>query len=338
LRKGPIIMLVAIGAVVGLLTTAVAILIDWLPEQASEQREGIDFLFWLTTAICVGIFAIVAAVILYCVYKFRAQPDDDTDGPPIHGNTTIEIAWTAVPTVLVVIIAIASGIVLARNDRTSADALDIDVTAQQFAWSFRYPNDVTSGTLRLPVNRDVVLNLRANDVLHSFWVPQFGQKQDAVPGTVTRVAVTPNKVGSYPVVCSELCGLGHSLMRTQAVVMPAAEYERWVNDQAEELEGPPGQAGAAVFRNNGCASCHTFAPAGSEAEVGPSLDRLAARARELDRELPDFVRESIVEPDEEVAEGYQPNVMPKTYAELPRDQLDALVQYLVEGQRGGGTG
>ena len=131
-------MLVAIGIVVGAATTAVAYFIPWLPEQASYQAEGIDFVFWLTTWICISIFALVSAVIVYSVFKFRAQPDDDSDGRPLHGHTGLEIVWTAIPAVLVVIIAVASAVVLARNERTGANPLRIEVTAQQFAWSFKY--------------------------------------------------------------------------------------------------------------------------------------------------------------------------------------------------------
>jgi cytochrome c oxidase subunit 2 len=316
-------MLVVIGAVVGAVTTAIAYFVPWLPEQASEQRDGIDFVFWLTTGICISIFALVAAVSVYAAWKFRARPDDDSDGPPIHGHTGIEIAWTAIPTVLVTVIIVASGIVLARNDRASADALRINVTAQQFAWNFEYPNGVTSGTLRLPIDRDVVLQLQARDVIHSFWVPEFGQKQDAVPGIVTKLAITPTRVGEYPVICTELCGLGHSVMRTQAVVMEQSDYDAWVRRQAQELEGPPEQAGAAVFENQGCGSCHTFRPARSTGKVGPALDDL--------RDDPSFVRQSIVEPDAVVTQGYPANVMPETYGQLPDDQIDALVQYLLRG-------
>jgi cytochrome c oxidase subunit II len=233
-RRGAIVTLVLIGVVVGALTTAVAVFVDWLPEQASEQREGIDFVFWLTTWICISIFAVVAAVSIYSVWKFRAQPDDEDDGPPIHGHTGIEIIWTAVPTALVIIIAVASAIVLARNDRVADDSLRIKVTAQQFAWRFEYPNGVMSPTLTLPVDQDVVLELRALDVLHSFWVPEFGQKQDAVPGEVTQVAITPTKVGDYPIVCTELCGLGHSLMRSRVYVVERGEYQSWLREQGQE--------------------------------------------------------------------------------------------------------
>ena len=232
LRRGAIVSLVLIGVAVGVLTTAVAVLVDWLPEQASEQREGIDFVFWLTTWICVSIFAVVAAVAIYSVWRFRARPGDDSDGPPIHGHTGIEIVWTAVPTALVVAIAVASAIVLARNDRVADDSLRIKVTAQQFAWRFEYPGEVPSEVLVLPVDEDVVLELHAIDVLHSFWVPEFGQKQDAVPGEVTQVAVTPTKVGEYKLICTELCGLGHALMRDRVRVLSREDYDAWLEEQA----------------------------------------------------------------------------------------------------------
>jgi cytochrome c oxidase subunit II len=326
-------MLVAIGVVAGLLTTGVAVLIEWLPEQASEQREGIDFVFWLTTWICITIFAIVASVIVYSVWKFRAPPDDDSDGPPIHGHTGLEIVWTAVPATLVIVIGIASAIVLARNDRVSSDALRVQVTARQFAWSFEYPNGVTAGTLRLPRGRDAVLEMQANDVIHSFWVPQFGQKQDVVPGELTKIAITPTRLGTFPVICTELCGLGHSLMRSQVVVMRPAGFQRWLDRQEEQISDGGESAGAAVFENQGCGGCHVFAPARSQGQTGPDLNDLPALARRAGKPLEEFVRESIVEPDAYLERGYA-DLMPKTFGELPPDQLDALVQYVVQGAEG----
>jgi cytochrome c oxidase subunit 2 len=220
--------MILIGAVVGAVVASIAVFGDWLPAQASEEREGIDFIFWLTTWICVGIFTIVASLIIYSVVKFRVPPDDDADGLPIHGHTGIEVVWTAVPFALVTTIAIASGIVLARNDNAGSNPLKVRVTAQQFAWSFTYANGRRSPVLRLPLGRSAELKLRARDVIHSFWVPQFGQKQDAVPGIETRVVVTPKKLGTYPVICTELCGLGHALMRSQAIVMRPAAFRRWL--------------------------------------------------------------------------------------------------------------
>ena len=215
---------------------AVAFFVPWLPDNASEERDGIDFVFWLTTVICIFIFGLVTAMLLYSAVKFRARPGDDTDGKPIHGHTGIEIVWTAVPTALVVTIAIASAIVLARNDAAGANPNRVDVVAQQFAWRFDYADGVTSGELRLPLGRSTELHLTAHDVIHSFWVPEFGQKQDAVPGIETRLVVTPTKVGEYNVICTELCGLGHSLMRTTAIVMPPQEYDAWLRQSKSEAQ------------------------------------------------------------------------------------------------------
>jgi cytochrome c oxidase subunit 2 len=222
-----------IGIVAGGITTGVAVLIDWLPDQTSEQREGIDFVFWMATWMCVGIFALVAAVIVYSVWKFRAPPDDDSDGPPIHGHTGLEIAWTAVPAILVIVLGVASAVVLAQNDRAAEDSIVIKVTAAQFAWRFEYPNGKEVTALTLPVGEDVVLELTANDVIHSFWVPEFGQKQDAVPGELTKLAITPNRAGEYRVICTELCGLGHALMRTSVRVVSPEEYETWLEEEGE---------------------------------------------------------------------------------------------------------
>jgi len=332
------VMLVVIGVAVGAVTTAIAYFIPWLPDQASYQADGIDFVFWLTTAICISIWALVAAVIVYAVVKFRAAPDDDSDGRPLHGHTGLEIVWTAIPAALVVVIAVASAIVMGRNERVGGNPLRIEVTAQQFAWSFRYANGIQSGTLRLPLDRTVVLRMSARDVIHSFWVPEFRQKQDVVPGIETTLVIKPTRVGTYPVVCTELCGLGHAVMRTVAEVMPAAEYERWLRESAERMEGPAAEAGAAVFEENGCGSCHQFAKAGTAGQTGPSLDDLEGAAERADQSLEEYVRQSIVEPDAVIARGYQPDVMPKTYAGLPDDQLDALVEYLTTPGREGGVG
>ena len=136
---------------------------------------------------------------LYSIVRFRAAPDDDSDGPPIHGHTGLEIVWTLIPTVLVTAIGIVSAIVLARDDALGKNVLHVNVTAQQFAWSFstRRREGLTSGTLRLPVNRSVLLTCTSKDVIHSFWVPEFGQKQDTVPGHRRR-RCTSRRTGSAP--------------------------------------------------------------------------------------------------------------------------------------------
>jgi cytochrome c oxidase subunit 2 len=332
-RRGAVVWLVAVALAACAVALAVAFFIPWLPDTASEESERISFVFWFTTIICIAIFGIVAGLTLYSVVKFRAPLDDDSDGPPIHGHTGIEIAWTAIPAVLVTAIGIVSAVVLARNSDAGPNPLRVDVLGQQFAWSFTYPqqNRITSGHLRLPVGRSVELHFQARDVIHSFWVPEFSQKQDTVPGLETTLVITPNKVGTFPVICTELCGLGHALMRTQAIVMPQAEFDAWIRERSQGGDGAR-DPGLAVFDSAGCGGCHTLAAARSSGETGPPLDDLASRARQAGMPLEDFIRQSIVEPDAHIAEGYEAGVMPKTFGDLPKEQLDALVRFLVESR------
>jgi cytochrome c oxidase subunit II len=228
-RRGAIVRVVTIALLAAAAATAVAIFINWLPGADSKEAERIDLVFWVVVAICIGVFAVVAAITIYSVAKFRVRPDDDSDGPPIHGHTGIEIVWTAVPTILVVVIAVMSAVALAENGKLKSNRLEVDVTAQQFAWTFKHPNGVTSGTLRVPIGRSTILKLNAKDVIHSFWVPEFGQKRDAVPGIETQLVITPTKLGRFPVICTELCGLGHALMRSYVIVMPQAAYQQWLD-------------------------------------------------------------------------------------------------------------
>ena len=232
MRRG-IAQLVAIGVVIALLLTIVAVAFKWLPTSASEEFDRIQAVYWFATVISIGIFALVAAVIVYSVWKWRVPLDDDADGPPIHGHTGLEIAWTAVPAVLVIAIGVVSAIVLARNSEAGNATIQVNAVGQQFAWKFVYSDydDLESGELVLPVGEKTLFTMTAVDVIHSFWVPNFGQKMDAVPGIETTIPVTPTREGEFEVVCAELCGLGHATMRAKARVVSRAEFDRWVREQ-----------------------------------------------------------------------------------------------------------
>jgi cytochrome c oxidase subunit 2 len=283
------------------------------------------------------IFSLVVAVLVYSILKFRAAPDDDSDGPPIHGHTGLEIVWTLIPTVLVIAIGVVSAIVLSRDDAVGKNVLHVNVTAQQFAWSFQYPEakNLTTGTLRLPVGRSVLLSFKALDVIHSFWVPEFGQKQDTVPGLHTTLHITPTKTGTFDVICTELCGLGHATMRTSAIVMTPAAFNKWLKGQTKATTSPNAAvSGAAVFKNQPCGSCHTLAAAGASGKVGPDLDKLPQWATQAHQPLEQFIRTSITDPNAYTQPGYPKNVMPP-FANLPKAQLDALVQYLIQSSKKG---
>jgi len=335
-RRGIVWQLLLFAVIAGLIATGMAIFPNWLPDTASEQADRIGDVFWFVTIICAAIFSIVAAALVVSLLRFRAPRGDnfETDGSPIHGHTGLEIVWTAVPFVLVTAIGIYSAVVLAENDKVGDNPLRVDVTSQQFAWSFKYPQQQNLATtvLRLPVDRTVRFHFTALDVLHSFWVPEFSQKQDTVPGIDTYLTVTPNRTGTFPIVCTELCGLGHAIMRSTVIVMEKGAWQRWVQTQTRQAGGGGGaNAGKAVFTEAGCAACHTFEPGGATGKVGPDLDKLAEYAQKAGQPLEDFTHESIVDPDAYVEQGFAPNVMPKTYKSLSDQQLTALVEFLTKG-------
>ncbi len=225
-----IIAIVVAGA-----ATIVAKTIDWLPDPAAKEADRVDQLVWWTVWASIGIFTVVVTFLLYSVWRFRAAEGDESDGPPIHGHTLLEIVWTAIPTVMIGITAAWGAVVLLKNEDISKAAqgpLRVDVLAQQFTWKFTYPDlGVTTGDLRVPVDRQVVLNLRATDVIHSFFVYETRIKGDAVPGIVNdrvRFTMKPEYAGRiFPIVCTELCGAGHGIMRAQMITLSGADYDAW---------------------------------------------------------------------------------------------------------------
>jgi cytochrome c oxidase subunit II len=317
--------MVLVGVAVGGALALVAVLIPWLPEAGSTEAAKVDDVYWFVTIICIVIFALVAGVSVYSVWKFRAAPDDEDDGSPIHGHTGLEVVWTAVPAALVTAISIYSGIVLVQVEKIPADHRVIDVTAQQFAWSFEYPEaKITSGQLALPINQPVELKLSSKDVIHSFWVPEWRMKKDAVPGIASNVIVTPTKLGTFTVICTELCGLGHATMRAKALVLTQEGFDRWIQEEKDAAAAAGSVQGKTLFTQQ-CGTCHALADAGTTAEVGPNLDNV------LNGKSAQFIRESIVDPNKEIAPGFQPNVMPATFGEsLSQQQLDSLVDYLLQ--------
>jgi cytochrome c oxidase subunit 2 len=323
-----------IGVVAGAVATAVALFLPWLPPARSKEAVRIDSVYWLVTWISIGVFAVVIAVLGTALLSFHVPLDDEEDGAPIHGHTRLEIVWTVIPAVLVTIISIVSAVVLAQNGKASTkDPLRVNVYAQQFAWTFQYPDykNVNEPNLYLPVGRSVELTMRARDVLHSFWVPQFRQKQDLLPDQDTHLVITPTDVGEYPVICTELCGLGHAVMRTRAIVLPASgkgSFDAFMREQTK----PRTLSGLAVFAAQGCSGCHVLSAAKSTGKQGPDLDYLAGYAKRANKPLEAFIRESILSPGSYVEPGC-PDIMPHNFGDFFKQQpqqLDALVAFLAK--------
>src|SRR3954467_2897973 len=221
--------MVAIGVVVSIIGIAAGLLIDWFPLQASKQAKPIDTLWDVLLIASIPVFVMVETVVLFSVWKFRMRPGEELlDGPPIHGNTRLEIVWTAIPAILLVGLCPYAFLVLEDVEQAPAQpAMNVRVVGQQFAWTFYYGN-TASPQLHLPVNQPVKFTLQSKDVLHDFWVPAFRVKKDAVPGINVTYRVTPDRVGVFPVVCAELCGLGHAVMRANATVQSRAEFDKWL--------------------------------------------------------------------------------------------------------------
>jgi cytochrome c oxidase subunit 2 len=240
-RNRPGLQLVVIAVIGSAILIPLALLVPWFPADASRQSSNVHTLYDVLLIACVPIFVIVETVVLYSVWKFRLRPGDELkDGPPIHGNTRLEVVWTALPAMLLVSLAAFAYSQLHANEKSHANEMTVNVTARQFAFEFSYPRgsgQVVSSQLYMPQGRPVVFKLRSIDVIHSFFVPDFSEKLDAVPGITTTLRVTPTRLGTYPVECTELCGAGHSLMRSAVHVVTPSAFQSWLGSQ--KLNGPP---------------------------------------------------------------------------------------------------
>ena len=233
-----------IGAIASAIGIALALAIDWFPIQASEQARDVDDLYDVLLIASVPIFVLVQVVVLFCVWKYRMRPgEENKDGPPIHGNTALEVIWTVIPAMLMFGLSAYAYVVLVGMERQRPREMIVNVTGQQFTWTFEYPGmgaggrPLTSDQLYLARGRPVEFHVRSKDVIHDFWVPEFRLKIDAVPGITTKYRIRPTRTGEYPVVCAELCGLGHATMRQSAHVLPADRFREWAARQRAETAG-----------------------------------------------------------------------------------------------------
>jgi cytochrome c oxidase subunit II len=220
---------------IGSVFAALVLTVPWLPSESSTAANPIDTLYDVLAVISSYIFALVVSIMLVSVAHFRRRHNDLSDGEPIHGNTTLEAVWTAIPALLMVGAAVYSGLVLADIEQSKANTQQVQITGQQFAWTFKYEaQNFRAGELHLVKDTPYHFKLEAVDVIHSFWVPQFRMKKDAVPGITTDVRVTPTRNGNFTLACTELCGLGHSTMRAPVVVEDQAAFDKWAAKAKKE--------------------------------------------------------------------------------------------------------
>lgn len=236
----PFVQVIALALAITALGTVLVLNVHWLPKQASEEAGPSDTLYDLLAVASVFVFALVISILFVSVVRFRRRFGDESDGEPIHGHTGLEIVWTLIPTVIMITAAIASGVVLADNEEEKPGTKTIEITGQQFAWTFDYPDQGVKGAgeLHLVKGTPYLFRLRAKDVIHSFWVPEFRLKKDAVPGMTTKLRVEPTRNGVYTLACTELCGLGHSTMRARVKVEDQQTFDRWIGERKEAAPSP----------------------------------------------------------------------------------------------------
>jgi cytochrome c oxidase subunit 2 len=228
-----------VGIIVAVLVTAglvvFSIAYDWMGTLIADDMKPVDDVYKALLVASIPFFVIICAILAYCLVEFRAKPEDaiDKDGAAFHGSTKIEIVWTIIPTIVVMALGIYAWTVLDKVEAAKPNSMTIKVIGQQFAWNYQYPElgIKTSGDLVVPNDKPLYFEMTSADVIHSFYVPAARVKRDVADGFTSRIRFEPNKLGSYPIVCTELCGIGHATMRSTLRVVTPTQFAAWAAAQ-----------------------------------------------------------------------------------------------------------
>lgn len=308
--------------------------IGLLPTSAAVQADTVDRLFYVHFFMIALLFSLIGGFLIYSIVVFRAKPGDQSAGAFFKGNSRLEVFWTIIPLITVITFSFFGARNLAETRRVDPEALVVKVTASQWAWQFDYPEyGIKARELYLPVNEQVLLRLTSRDVIHSFWVPEFRVKQDALPGEnlVKELRITPTKIGKYTVLCAELCGGAHADMVAPVVVVSEADFQAWVTQQLTKAVDDPLERGKTFVETSGCLSCHSV---DGTRLSGSTLKGLYGSQRELQGasavEADDtYLRKAILDPNAQIVKGYAPNVHPGDYASvLTEQQVTDMIEFI----------
>ncbi len=312
----------------------------WLPHGASSFSPQVQFLWDLFFGIAVFFTVLITVLTLYFAIHYRRRPGRREPDPAPNHNMPLEITWTVIPLIIVMVI-FALGFKYYMNMNTPpAGAYNIAVHAQKWSWTFVYPNGAVTNKLYLPLNKPVKLSMTSRDVLHGFWIPQLSIQKDVVPGRVITLWVKPTRAGRYMLQCAEYCGSGHSSMLAPVIVEPALEFNKSVAAAADiwRHNGKPvpmAEVGEKLYVTFGCEGCHSVN--GSKGE-GPTWKNLAGSKVTLaDGQVVTadyaYLKQAILYPGRKMVAGY-PNIMPSHYSDLagaahPKERkLNALIWYI----------
>jgi len=306
-----------------------------LPVAASTQAIPIDNLFHIHFILIGLLFSLIVGFMLYSILVFRRRKGDTTDGPHIEGNTALEVIWTAIPLIMVIALALLGSKALADTLEPAAKPLRVKVTARQWDWFFEYPDyQVGSAELYLPVDKQVLLQLTSEDVIHSFWVPEFRVKQDLLPGgqeMMRELRITPDRLGDYKVRCAELCGQLHYKMEKWVHVVSQADFDTWIKSQTGATSDDPVVRGQYFAQQNACLGCHST---DGSTLVGPSWKGLSMSNVPLQDGTTvvaddTYLHNSIVDPNSQIVQGFDAGKMPTTYREaLTDEQIADIIEFI----------
>ena len=299
-----------------------------LQHGASIAARREDLLFAAMLVLCGTVaLAVCITIVVFCV---RFRQGSRAERGPVGRRLGIELTWTLVPLALFMVLFIWAGYDFVALYRVPDNALPVDVVAKQWMWKLQHRNGRREiNELHVPLGQPIRLVMTSQDVIHSFYMPAFRLKQDVVPGRYTGLTFTPTRLGDFHLFCAEYCGSDHSQMIGRVIVMPPAEYTRWLG--SGEQHPSLAQYGFALFRGLGCSGCHT---AGSTVHA-PSLAGLLGRQVHLQdgRTIvadDNYVRDSILLPRKDVVAGFDP-VMPSFAGQVSEEDIRALIAYLREG-------
>jgi cytochrome c oxidase subunit 2 len=251
---------------------------------AGPIARQIDGLWDVVFAAAVIVFVLVEGLFVIAMIRFRHRKGDDSEPTQTHGNTPLELGWTIAPAVVLAVLAVPTVLTIFALARDRPNQLTVEVTGQQWWWGYDYGDErvVTANELHIPAGRPIRLALHSNDIIHSFWVPRLGGKQDVVPGRVNHVTIQADRPGEYDGTCTEYCGLSHANMRLKVFAHTPADFEQWLEDQREDAVRPRSamaRRGERIFQTKQCVTCHTVRFDGSKAEgtIGPDLTHFASR-------------------------------------------------------------
>ena len=309
--------------IVGILVIVMAVLTytglnaaGLMPVEASAQAIPVDWMWNLQVIAMSFLFALIIVPLFYSLIVFRRRKGDESDGEHIEGNMRLEITWTVLPLFAVLSFAYLGAYTLGETRRVDPQAMEVKVTAQQFAFTFEYPDyGVISKELYLPIGKQAHLSMTSRDVIHSFWGPEFRIKQDILPGLSTEYRITPILEGSYKVRCAELCGASHAYMLAPVVVVSQDQFDSWIKDRQVEAQAAaqtPEARGEALVSQNACNACHTV---DGSAGVGPTWKGLYGSQAELAGGTTvtaddAYITESILEPQAKIVSGFETVQMP----------------------------